>query len=209
MPELTSYHNSGTFTTTGLADIEKLPTSPGRNWREGWDSVSNYSRRVGESWGGTSSLTVKGQRPGLMTGANATEVSSSDSDSGINAAISPIDPTGTSRIVGLRKWAGQIHSVENGLFTVELLPLDHDGPELFADFELELLAPDERSAKPGAIVYLTTRMIQVDSGRVEAVTNVRLRQARRWSKTELDEVNRRGRDRARSFAKYARGRTGG
>ena len=209
MPEFTPYSNSGTLATTGQADIEGLPTSPSINWWEGRDSVSDYGRRVSESWDGTSSFTAHGQRPGITTGADAIEAGATDSVSGINASITPIDPTGTSRIVGLRKWAGQIHSVENGLFTVELLPLDHDGPELFADFELELLAPDERKAKPGAIVYLTTRMIQVDSGHVEAVTNVRLRQARRWSRTELDEVERRGRDRARSFAKYARRGTGG
>lgn len=204
MPEYTSHGNLGAIATMGAPIVDEFPTSPNRNTWDSRQSVEDYSRRVGSSRAGTSSLTARTQRPGLVTGIVADDTPTAGSSSRINTSNNSIDLAWTSRIIGLQKWVGQIHSVENGLFTAELRPLDHDGPELFADFELRLLAPDEQQAQPGAIVYLTTRMIQVDSGRVEAVTYIRLRHPRRWSKTELDEVKRRGRDRASSFAKYAR-----
>lgn len=201
MPKFATAGNTDIMTTSGLSSTEGLPTSSSRSLQESKHSVTDYRRRVGESLFGTSRMWLKVEQSSLATSARVSGPSLTDSS--LDASISPVDPTGTSRIIGLQKWAGQIHSVESGLFTVELLPLDHDGPVLFADFDLRLLAPDERKAKPGAIVYLTTRMIQGDSGRVEAVTNVRLRHPRRWSRDELNEVKRRGRDRARSFAKYA------
>jgi hypothetical protein len=198
MPNFTSPSNSNTMVTSGLSAAEELPTSPNSNWRDSRYSVTDYSRRAGVPQRATSGTTALGQQLELVTGAEALAI-----DSGSDIPVNSFDSNATTRIVGLQKWAGQICSVEKGLFTVELRPLDHDGPTLFADFDLRLLAPDEREAKPGAIVYLTTRMIQGDSGRVEAVTNVRLRHPRRWSRAELNEVKQRGRDRARSFAKYA------
>ena len=198
MPKIASSSNSAAMATNGLSVAESFPTSP-KNRQESAHSVTDYSRRMSAFRSSTGSATIKGQQTRLATAFEAREV-----DSESIASNTPTDQTGASRIVGLQKWAGQIYSVENGLCTVELLPLDHDGPALFADFDLRLLAPDEREAKPGAIVYLTTRMIQGDSGHVEAVTNLRLRHPRRWSRAELNEVKQRGRDRARSFAKYAR-----
>jgi hypothetical protein len=202
MPRFTSYGNSGAIATSGLSITENLPTSPGKNWQQSAHSVTDYNRRLGEAQSGTRSATISGGLRGLTAAFEASETRAAQSD--FPGTNTPGGVTGTSRIVGLQKWAGQVYSVDNGLITVELVPLDHDGPTLFADFDLRLIAPDERKAKPGAIVYLTTRMIQGNSGHVEAVTNLRLRHPRRWSRAELSEVKRRGRDRAKSFARYAR-----
>jgi hypothetical protein len=202
MPKFASYGNSGTMTTSGLSITEDLPTSPNRNWQQSADSVTDYSRRLDETQSGTRSATISGGFRGRTAAFKARETSAAHSD--LPGTNTPGGVTGVSRIVGLQKWAGQIYSIDNGLITIELVPLDHDGPTLFADFDLRLIAPDERKAKPGAIVYLTTRMIQGNSGHVEAVTNLRLRHPRRWSRAELSEVKRRGRDRAKSFARYAR-----
>jgi hypothetical protein len=202
MPESATLNSSGTMATNGEFASKSLPTSPSSHMWEDRYSVRGPARRGVKSLPSTSSVWAQGQRLSLNVGAEVNGTLITDSELG--APVSAADPAGNDLIVGLQKWVGQINSVEKGIFTAELLPLDHDGPVLFADFDLRLLAPDERKAKPGAILYLTTRMIQGDSGHVEAVTNVRLRQPRRWSRVELNEVKRRGRDRARAFARYAK-----
>lgn len=198
MPNIAIDDNPPTLVTSGLSS-EDLPTSAARKWQERSGGATEYHRHAFSPRPGTASNKWdQGQSSGFATGAKVTSAVGSQLDPSSRSSSAA-----TSHIVGLQKWVGQIHSVINGLITVELHPLDHDGPTLFADFDLRLLSPDEREAKSGAIVYLTTRMIQGDSGHVEAVTNLRLRHPRRWSRTEISEVKRRGRDRAKSFAGYA------
>ena len=106
------------------------------------------------------------------------------------------------RILGMHKWTGFITCIEDGVLTAELVPLDHDGPWMLADFDLELLAPDESTAMVGDVVYLTTRLIQGRWGHKEATSHLRLRRLGRWSEDELAGINLKATDRARSFAKY-------
>lgn len=114
-----------------------------------------------------------------------------------------VPTTGGLPILGMHKWAGSILSIEDGLLTAELFPLDHEGPSLVADFDLDLLAPDESAAKPGDVVYLTTRLIQGRWGHKEATTHLRLRRPGRWTESEVDDIYRRAADKARILARYA------
>lgn len=107
------------------------------------------------------------------------------------------------RVIGLRKWAGQIESINDGLMTIHLYPADHDGPAMIADFNIALLGSSGSAVRPGAVVYLTTRTVLSHFGHVEGMTQLRLRRPRRWTKAELDEINRRSRARAKKLADHA------
>jgi hypothetical protein len=109
-------------------------------------------------------------------------------------------------VVGLQRWAGQIVSIDDGLLSAELHPLDHEGEVIVADFELRLLGPDASAARRGAVVYLTTRLIEDKSGAVEAMSRLRLRRTRQWSKKELDDTMSRARLRAASIGAHAKQR---
>jgi hypothetical protein len=111
------------------------------------------------------------------------------------------------RILGMHKWIGSIVAVEDGILTAELFPFDHDGPSLVADFDLDLLSPDESLAAPGSVIYLTTRIIEADWGQKTATTQLRLRRPWRWSKQDLDEVLAQARRRAYRLQGHARRRT--
>jgi hypothetical protein len=107
-------------------------------------------------------------------------------------------------VVGMRKWVGEIVSIQDDLLTLELFPLGREAPVLVADFNLNLLAPDVPLARPGGIVYLTTRLVQEQSGYVEAMTNLRLRRPRRWAAEELSATMTRARARAKAIGKHAK-----
>lgn len=92
------------------------------------------------------------------------------------------------RVVGLKRWTGLIQEVADGLLTVELKPTDHQGPTFHAEFELSLLAPDEEEARPGDVVYLTTRFVQPSSGYKTVTTQLRLRRTGQWSEKEVAEI---------------------
>jgi hypothetical protein len=75
------------------------------------------------------------------------------------------------RVLGMQKWAGSILAIEEDILTVELFPLDHDGPSLVADFDIRLLSPDQSLAKQGSVVYLTTRLIEDEWGKTQPQPN--------------------------------------
>ena len=112
------------------------------------------------------------------------EIGLSNTGASFGAGISQ-SPTGTTsaskaearsqRILGMNKWVGSITAIEDGILTAELFPSDHEGPTLVADFDLSLLSPDESLARPGGIVYLTTRTIDAGWGQRTATTQLRLR----------------------------------
>lgn len=92
------------------------------------------------------------------------------------------------RIVGLKRWEGRILEISDGLFTAELTPSDHDGPELVADFDLDLLGPDSCSAGLGDIIYLTTRKICNAAGYPYETSSLKLRRPGPWGENELREI---------------------
>ena len=91
-------------------------------------------------------------------------------------------------VVGLRKWEGHIFEISDGLLSVELTPSDHDGPELVADFDMDLLGPDSSSAEPGDIIYLTTRTVRDATGYPYQTSSLKLRRPGPWGEDELCEV---------------------
>lgn len=49
------------------------------------------------------------------------------------------NPRQPMHILGMRKWEGRVIEIGDDLLTAELVPLDHDGPILRADFDIDLL----------------------------------------------------------------------
>jgi hypothetical protein len=90
-------------------------------------------------------------------------------------------------VVGLHRWEGRVIEIEGDIFAAELYPLDHDGPELVADFDLDLLAGDGDEILPGTRFYLTTRIIEYN-GRKDVTSSLRLRRLGRWKDTDLRQV---------------------
>jgi hypothetical protein len=122
-------------------------------------------------------------------------------DTSGDVASSPRQPNVL--ITGLKKWVGIIQSIDDGMFTAELSPIGHEGPDMLADFELELLMPDVSFVAPGDVVYLTTRYVKARRGYPTATTQIRLRRLGQWSDEELAEIKRRARgyaDEIRGFA---------
>jgi hypothetical protein len=91
-------------------------------------------------------------------------------------------------VVGLKRWEGRILEISDGLLTVELTPSDHDGPELVADFDVDLLGPDSSSAGPGDIIYLTTRTVRDTTGYPYQTSSLKLRRPGPWGEDELSEI---------------------
>ena len=94
----------------------------------------------------------------------------------------------TERVVGLRRWEGRILEISDGLLTVELIPSDHEGPDLVADFNAELLGPDSISVVSGDIVYLTTRTVRDATGYPYQTSSLKLRRPGPWDEQELREI---------------------
>jgi hypothetical protein len=105
-------------------------------------------------------------------------------------------------ILGMNKWEGRIIEIEDGLFSAELTPLDHEGPTLVADFDLKLLAPDDTLVRPGDVVYLTVRTVR-EFGYVTTTSGLRLRRVARWSESELNAAWRAGQQESRALQEYA------
>ena len=63
-------------------------------------------------------------------------------------------------ILGMKKWQGRVVEVFDAMFTAEMASLDEEGAVLLADFNTDLLAPDDDDLCVGDIVYLTVRTIQ-------------------------------------------------
>lgn len=104
-------------------------------------------------------------------------------------------------ILGMKKWEGRVLEVENDLLTAELSPLDHEGPSLQADFELNLLAPDDTQVQVGDTIYLTVRTIQ-EKGYRSVTSTLRLRRVGKWSELELAQARSRAKRRQEAFQQY-------
>lgn len=103
------------------------------------------------------------------------------------------------RVTGLRRWEGRIQDISDGLLSVELIPADHEGPPLVADLRAELLGPDLNSARPGDIVYLTTRMVYWTGRYPTETSSLKLRRPGPWDAGELQEIHEAARQDAEFF----------
>jgi hypothetical protein len=187
----------------GLRTDTNLGPSPAGTWNlsqastaETWrgDTVRNYENDLSR-WAALAS-----QQDPIGTSGQATTNGQAGTGRTNPARTPPPGPR--EQIVGLRKWAGVIQVIEDDLLTVELAPLDHEGPTLLADFDLDLLAPDDTAAGVGDVVYLTTRIVRGRWGHKEVTSHLRLRRVGRWSREELREIHNQALDRARTFAQY-------
>jgi hypothetical protein len=159
------------------------------------DEVSTFTRQ----W---SSRLAGSTEAGTASGTNAFGSGTSSS-----APLASTGKPGRSRrpselIVGLKKWIGVVQGIEEGIFTAELSPIDHEGPVFLADFDLELLAPDEEAVEAGDVVYLTTRYVRAAQGYSTATTQVRLRRPGLWTQEEVAEIHESARRDAQRFSQY-------
>jgi hypothetical protein len=157
---------------------------------------------------GTASINPKADSAGPVTVTVAgTSNPSAFTATSRTASTAPPRSRPDELVTGLKKWTGVIQQVEAGLFTAELLPLDHEGPSLLADFDLNLLAPDDTAVGIGDVIYLTTRYVQAydrrGRGYQTATTQVRLRRLGQWSEKELTEIERQAQRDAAELAEYA------
>jgi len=83
------------------------------------------------------------------------------------------------------RWEGRILVRTGDLLTVELAPSDHEGPELVADFDADLLGSDSSSAQPGDVVFLTTRTARNADGCQRRTSSLKLYRPGPWCEDEL------------------------
>jgi hypothetical protein len=162
------------------------------------DPISGELNTFARQW---QSRLVTGIQTGSASGSNQPDSGTSSSTSlrshrKPSSVISPRE-----LIVGLKKWIGVVQGVEGGMFTAELSPIDHEGPALLADFDLELLAPDD-NVQAGDVVYLTSRYVRAARGYSTATTQVRLRRPGLWTQDEVTEIQESARDEAQQFNQY-------
>lgn len=89
------------------------------------------------------------------------------------------------RVVGLQKWLATVIAVYDDLVELELESSD-GGPNLVADFPLELFAEDE--PMPGDVAYVTVRTVKGWRGQPSRTVSARLRRVGRWTQEELSEI---------------------
>jgi hypothetical protein len=106
-------------------------------------------------------------------------------------------------VLGMQKWEGQVSEISDGLLTVDLTPLDHDGAALTAEFRQALLAPDDASVSVGDVVYLTVRTVRDQTGYSSVTSTLRLRRLGRINDAEFDDALATGRLMAALVEKYA------
>lgn len=78
-------------------------------------------------------------------------------------------------------WSGRVTDVEGDTFTAWLVPSDHEGPELCADFSMERCGIE---VQEGDLLTVTPEsVVKVDPGV--------------WTQEEIDEIGRRAAERYR------------
>jgi hypothetical protein len=202
----TSAINSGTTTDDSWTDT-KFGQEPASTWGVSQNSVEGaplsaylpgYEHSIANWTVGATQYPLK-----ITSSSQVTSPEQSEASSTVAFRTPPSGPN--QHVVGLRKWVGVIQDIEDGVLTIELEPLDHEGPTLLGDFDLDLLAPDDAAAVPGDVVYLTTRMVRGRWGHKEVTSHLRLRRAGQWSREELRELHDQALDRSRSFERYVDG----
>lgn len=104
-------------------------------------------------------------------------------------------------ILGMQKWEGRVVDVADGILTAELTAVGHEGPVLLADFDVELLEPED-AVQPGDIVYLTVRTVPDGSRRKTMTSVLRLRRLGRWTDEELETAKATARKKLGLIEKY-------
>jgi hypothetical protein len=98
-------------------------------------------------------------------------------------------------------WSGRIQDVDGEIFTAELIPYDHYGPTVLADFSSQLLDADE-PVQVGDQFYLKVRTIRDRGRRVSQTSNLLLRRLGEWSQEELDRATHEAASELRSMEDF-------
>ncbi|WP_270889981.1 hypothetical protein [Pedococcus sp. 5OH_020] len=108
------------------------------------------------------------------------------------------------RVTGMQRWEGQVLGVEVDYFTAELVPLDHEGPTVHADFDRSLVAESDRELlAPGAPFYCNVRTVIGDGGQPIRTSTLAMRRLGIWSQQVLDEALRAARERAQALERFS------
>ena len=94
------------------------------------------------------------------------------------------------RVSGLQTWQGRVLDIDAEIFSAEIVPIDHDGPTLVADFQVSKLAPQDDSGELhiGDVFYLTVRTIK-DKGNLPSTTSsLRMKRVGHWTEQELESA---------------------
>lgn len=118
-----------------------------------------------------------------------------DQRQSIPANAKPAVSTRAVRIAGMRKWEGYVEQVSDADFTAELTPLDHDGPVVLADFDLDTISPSDRAEiVPGASFYLAVRTVDRPGRGRSHTSSINVRRLGIWSSQVIQDLRARGRD---------------
>lgn len=144
-----------------------------------------------EKVGGEALTPAHDRRQGQhLTPTHSTTSETAPSDTSPRSLARSSTPAiGSTRVVGLSKWDGIVISIEDGLFTAELTPMDRLGPTVVSEFDVELLSADEiTDLRVGSLFYLTVRTVS-DRRLRSRTSSLRLRRLGVWSKQELDALS--------------------
>ena len=91
-------------------------------------------------------------------------------------------------ISGLQKWTGRVLEVEGTEFSAELIPLDHKGPSVVADFDNDQLDTNDDEPRVGDVFYVTVRTVIGMGGLRSRTSSLRLRRLGKWSEEEVRDI---------------------
>tara|TARA_R110002051_G_scaffold9732_8_gene37567 strand:- start:3542 stop:3997 length:456 start_codon:yes stop_codon:yes gene_type:complete len=90
----------------------------------------------------------------------------------------------TIRVSGLDKWTGVVLSVDEDIFSAELVSTSESRP-VVADFPRRLV-DSEDGLHEGDVVYVTARTVKGRNGQVSTTSSIRLRRLGNWTKEDLE-----------------------
>jgi len=177
----TVWNNNTVSTNTGQGQVSTASTWPNLSSASTTELFENTIR----NWRTLRSV----QSPSEVRAPQTTQRLSAESSQTVPESIPPVKSLKRpERVIGLKRWTGLIIEIAADMLTVDLTPTGHEGRRFRADFELSLLSPDDATAEPGDVVYLTTRHVRATSGYSTVTTELRLRRAGQWSHDEVAEI---------------------
>jgi len=110
--------------------------------------------------------------------------------------------SGDDVVDGMQKWNGIVRVVAENTITAELTPSNHEGPGVYADFDLTLLTPSEQhSLAPGSVVYVTVRTVRNRSRQATRTSAIKVARLGRWTATDVDAAKVRAKARVADMLK--------
>ena len=191
---ISTIHQGGTLLAAtkalvGKYDGPKLSSSSGSDWNGRGPTGSGVPADLDEPL--AFRTTAVGAKPPVSTLSRTASTLDSGSIKDLLRSIEPSLRSATPafsdgiRIQGLESWTGTVRSVDDEIFTAELVP-NAAGPRLVADFHVALLGDDE-TLEPGDVVYVTVRTVLGRGGHPQGTQSIRKRHIGRWSTDEVEQ----------------------